>query len=96
MRLMSWRNRSYPLRITVDGQEVFAGATPISLGYVHLPLRPATGSHLKIEMTAPALGRDGITIKELGNARDPAASGMGIKNAETLSIAEVEIYQPLP
>jgi len=95
MKLWSWRNRSYPIRITVDGQEVFAGATPISYGYVHLPLRPVTGSHLRIELTAPARGRDGITIKELGNARDPAASGVGLKNAETLSISEIEIYQPL-
>ena len=95
MKLMSWRNRSYPIRITVDGQEVFAGATPISYGYVHLPLRPVSGSHLRIELTAPARGRDGITIKELGNARDPAASGLGLKNAETLSISEIEIYQPL-
>lgn len=95
VKLMSWRNRSYPIRVTVDGQEVFAGDTPISLGYVHLPLRPAAGSHLRIEMTAPARGQDGITIKELGNARDPAASGVGLRNAETLSIAEVEIYRQL-
>ena len=93
MKLMSWRNRSYPIRITVDGQEVFAGATPIGYGYVHLPLRPVTGSHLRIELTAPARGRDGITIKELGNARDPDASGLGLKNASTLSISEIEIYQ---
>jgi len=95
MKLMSWRNRSYPIRITVDGQEVFAGSTPISYGYVHLPLRPVTGSHLRIELTAPARGRGGINLKELANVRDAAASGVGLNNAETLSISEVEIYQPM-
>ena len=95
MKLMSWRSRSYPIRVTVDGQEVFAGATPVSLGYVHLPLRPVTGSHLRIELTAPARGQDGINIRELANIRDAAATGAGLDRAGTLSIAEVEIYQPM-
>ena len=95
MKLMSWRNRSYPLRITVDGQEVFSGATPVSLGYVHLQLRPVAGSHLKIQLTAPARGQGGINITELANTRDAAATGVGLDSAGTLSIAEIEIYQPV-
>jgi hypothetical protein len=93
MKLLSWRNRSYPLRITVDGAEVFAGATPISLGYVTIPLKPVTGKSLKIEMTGPARGQSGINITELANARDPAATGVGLSSANTLSLVEVEIYQ---
>jgi len=56
IKLMSWRNRSYPIRITVDGTEVFAELTPVSLGYVHLPLKPMMGTRLRIQLTAPAPG----------------------------------------
>lgn len=96
MKLMSWRNRSYPIRVTVDGQEVFAGATPASLGYVTVPLKPVKGSRLKIELTAPARGKDGFTFTELASTRDAAATGAGMTNSGTLSIAEAEIYQAPP
>ena len=92
MKLIGWRSRTYPLRISVDGQEVFAGSTPVSYGYVHLPLQPATGSRLRVELTAPPRGRGGINIQELTNVRDPAASGMGSPGVAPLSIAEIEIY----
>jgi len=90
---MSWRNRSYPIRITVDGTEVFAGATPVSLGYVHLPLKPMMGTRLRIQLTAPAQGQGGINLTELTNVRDSAATGVGVTDNGTLSIVEVEIHQ---
>jgi hypothetical protein len=93
MKLLGWRSRSYPLRITVDGVEVFAGSTAVSLGYVTLPLKPAKGKSLKIEMTGPVRGQGGIEIAELANTRDPAATGAGLAGAATLSLVEVEIYQ---
>src|SRR6266700_8103312 len=93
VKLMSWRNRSYPIRITVDSQEVFAGATPVSLGYVHLPLKPVTGERLRIQLTAPAQGQGGINLTELTNTRDSAATGVGVTDNGTLSIVEVEIHQ---
>ena len=95
LKVMGWRTRSYPIRITVDGEEVFRGDTPVSLGYVHLPLRPVHGSHLRIELTAPAYGQGGINLTELANPRDAAATGVGLDNSAILSIAEVEIY-PAP
>lgn len=96
LKLMSWRNRSYPIRITVDGNEVFAGATSVSLGYVHLLLKPVSGSHLRIELTAPARGQGGINLTELANTRDAAATGVGLESSGILSIAEVEIYPTRP
>lgn len=52
LKLANWRNRSYPLRITVDDKQVFKGETPRSLGYVTLAFPPVTGSNLKIELGA--------------------------------------------
>src|SRR5262249_14176871 len=51
LKLSGWRERSYPLRILVDDEEVFRGNTPRSLGYVTLRLRPIKGRSLKIELT---------------------------------------------
>src|SRR5262249_34826760 len=65
IKLTSWRQRSYPLRITVDGEEVYRGATPRSLGYVTLPLKPVTGKSLKIELIKSAETREGFNITEL-------------------------------
>jgi hypothetical protein len=93
MKLMSWRNRSYPIRVTVDGVEVFKGETPVSLGYVTIPLKQASGKSLKIEMTGAAHAQSGINLTELANTRDPAATGVGLTGNATLSLAEVEIYK---
>jgi beta-galactosidase len=93
IKLMSWRNRSYPVRITVDDKEVFADTAPTSLGYVHLPLKPVTGTRLRIQLTAPAQGQGGINLTELANTKDSAATGVGLTSNGTLSIVEVEIYQ---
>src|SRR5438093_889858 len=43
LKLGGWRQKSYPLRITVDGKEAWSGVTPKSLGYVTLPLKPTLG-----------------------------------------------------
>jgi len=93
MKLMSWRNRCYPIRITVNGKEVFAGTTPVSLGYVHLPLKPVTGTHMRIQLTAPAQGQGGINLTELADTKEGAATGVGLTSNGTLSIVEVEIHQ---
>ncbi len=92
LKLGNWRQRSYPIRIAVDGQEVFAGLTPTSLGYVTLPLKPAIGKSLKIELTGKPIDNDTTNIREL-NAQNNSASDPANSDARgTLSIIEVEIY----
>jgi mono/diheme cytochrome c family protein len=44
LKLIGWRLRSYPLRITMDGVTVYEGVPAKSLGYVTLPLKPVKGS----------------------------------------------------
>jgi beta-galactosidase len=92
IKLTGWRQRSYPLRITVDGEEVYRGATPRSLGYVTLPLKPVTGKNLKIELIKSAETREGFNITEL----EPQSGGSNNPNDEpsgTLSIVEFECYE---
>jgi len=92
LKLSNWRQRSYPLRVTVDGQEVFRGNTPRSLGYVTLPLKPAAGRSVKIELMSAAVAREDFNINELENHKNAAAGDTNQENG-TLSIIEAEFYE---
>ncbi|HEX2854544.1 MAG TPA: DUF4982 domain-containing protein [Opitutaceae bacterium] len=95
MKLTGWRQRSYPVRITVDGEEVFNGLTPRGLGYVTLPLKPHTGRSLKIELVDTAANRDAFNIVELGNQKENASTGADRLKPGTLSIVEAEFYETI-
>mgnify|MGYP001605623152 CR=1 FL=1 len=95
MKLSGWRQRSYPIRITVDGQEVYRGTTPLSLGYVTLPLRPVMGKTVKVELVAAAKVGDGFNIRELADQTN-ASTGDERQGQGTLSIVEIECYEPAP
>ncbi len=94
MKLSGWRQRSYPLRITVDDQEVYRGNTPRSLGYVTLPLKAVTGQRVRISLISAASTRDGFNITELENQQN-AATGDERTGSGTLSMVEVEFYEPI-
>jgi beta-galactosidase len=95
MRLSGWRSTSYPIRVSVDGKEAWAGATPKSLGYVTLAFKPVRGKTVKIELIGPARTSDDdfdlteVTGKKLTEGREGGKS-------TTLAIGEAEIYGPLP
>ena len=45
LKLTGWRRRSYPIEILADnGEVIYSGSTPTSLGYVNLPLARADGT----------------------------------------------------
>ncbi|MGH1559197.1 hypothetical protein ACRAWD_18940 [Caulobacter segnis] len=70
LKLIGWRLRSYPLRITMDGRTVYEGVPAKSLGYVVLPLKPLKGSRLRIALTAPTVDRDAFgKIVEVNGAK---------------------------
>ncbi|HWI58349.1 MAG TPA: DUF4982 domain-containing protein, partial [Bacillota bacterium] len=93
LKLAGWRQRSYPLRITVDGQEVFRGPTPRSLGYVTLPLCPVMGKCLKIELLGSSSNQDAFAMTELAEETN-ASTGSERLGRGSLSIVETELYQP--
>ena len=96
LKLKGWRTQSYPVRILVDDRVVFEGSTPRSLGYVTFAFPPAMGRSLKIELTGSASNRDAFgQIIEIPGTPDPQSSA-GSNNAKgTLSIIEIEIYEPV-
>lgn len=95
-KLTGWRERGYPIRILVDGREVFRGTTPRSLGYVTLPLAPAAeGQAVRIELLAAGAAGDGFgAITEVADQRNAGTGAAGVR-ARALSIVEAEFYEPV-
>jgi len=91
LKMGGWRSKSYPLRVTVDGKDAYAGTTPKSLGYVTLPLKPTPGKTVRIALAGDIDEKDGfgmveVTGKKLEDAK--AGGGKGI-----LEIVEAEIHE---
>lgn len=95
LKLIGWRLRSYPLRITMDGVTVYEGEPAKSLGYVTLPLKPVKGSRLRIALTGPTVDRDAFgKIVEITGARAGLDTGAEkVPTGGALGIIEAELYR---
>jgi beta-galactosidase len=95
MKTAGFRARSYPLRISVDGREVWRGATPRSLGYVTLPLQPVDGRTVKIEVLGGSEARDAFGgITELLDQKN-ATTGEENVGAGEFGLIEIEFYESI-
>ncbi|HWW74975.1 MAG TPA: DUF4982 domain-containing protein, partial [Pyrinomonadaceae bacterium] len=95
LKLAGWRTQSYPVRILVDDRVVFSGNTPRSLGYVTFTFPPVVGRSLRVELTGSASDRDAFgDIVEIPGTPDPQSSAGKGGGKSTLSIIEMEIYEP--
>ena len=93
-KFAGFRARSYPIRVLVDGQEVFRGATKRSLGYVTLPLKPVEGRSLTIEVLGGADAKDAFGgISEVEDQKNATTGEQNVRAGE-LGIAEIEFYEP--
>jgi hypothetical protein len=95
LKLIGWRLRSYPLRITMDGVTVYEGAPAKSLGYVTLPLKPVKGRKLRIALTGPTVDRDAFgKIVEITGAKAGLDTGAEkVAAGGGLGIIEAELYR---
>jgi hypothetical protein len=94
LKFAGWRTQSYPIRITVDDKEVFAGQTPRSLGYVTIKFAAMAGRSMKIELTGSASNRDAFgNIIEIPGTPDPQSAAGRKPSNGTLGIVEAEIYE---
>jgi beta-galactosidase len=92
LKLAGWRQRSYPVRIIVDGQEVFKGETPKGMGYVTLPLKLVSGKSVKIELIGVASDNDSIKLVEVAN-QAIVDTGADRTSKGVLAIVEAEFYE---
>ena len=97
LKLVGWRSRSYPLRISLDGRTVWQGQTERQLGYAVLAFAPATGQVLRITQTGTVEDRDGFgRIVELNNARSAGDTGADtVPPGWTLAIVEADFHGPV-
>ncbi len=95
LKLNNFRSRSYPIRILVDGREVFAGNTTTSLGYCNIICKPSTGSKVRIELVNASKSAGETTTEVSGKKLDDGVSRNDANAKGRLSIIEVEIYSSL-
>lgn len=88
----SWRRKSYPIRILLDGKEAFSGKTIPSLGYVTLPLQQSIAKKVRVELTGDTEDGDAFGMVEVTGKKLPDASDGDSSNL--LEIIETEIYGP--
>jgi beta-galactosidase len=93
-KFAGWRGRVLPIRITVDGQEVFQGPTPRGMGYFTLSFKPMSARTVKIEALGTAETKDAFAgVTELANQKN-ASTGDEQLAAAALSVVEIEFYEP--
>jgi beta-galactosidase len=98
LKLNGFRQRRYPLRITLDGRKVWEGLTPTTLGYCDLKFAvPTKGSKLRVTLTGPPINTS-LEVTELnGNAATATSLSLGKQVNPVLSVVEAEIYKsPAP
>ena len=99
LKLTGWRKREYPLQIFADSTLVWEGKTPVSLGYVHLPLKAVPhASSITIRLQGAASDNDQFgNVKELAepvaNELDLFKAKDGDKVRSELRIVEVDFLQ---
>lgn len=95
LKMNNFRTRSYPLRITIDGEEVYRDSTDRSLGYFTARFKPTLGKNLKIELLdSKAEARDFFGMVEVTGKKLDDGVVRDDKNARgRISIVEVEIYE---
>ena len=94
LKLNNFRTRVYPLRISVDGKEVFADTTQRSLGYFTAICKPQKGKKVRIELAQLTKDEAGNAMPEVGGKKLDDGVARDDKNAKgTLSIIEAEVYE---
>ena len=93
MKLDNWRFRTYPVRFTIDGKQVYAGNTDKSLGYITISCNGVIGKRLRIELTGTHADHDGYEYEELDPAKQAAEiSKRNNEGKGMLGIVEIEVY----
>ncbi|MEO5910615.1 MAG: DUF4982 domain-containing protein [Pelobium sp.] len=95
LKLNGFRTKQYPIRILVDGKEVYKGLTDRSLGYVTLKCLPTKGKVVTVLLADNSLLDDKPQMAEMNgkNLDDGNSAAMNAKGS--LGIIEAEIYRSL-
>jgi hypothetical protein len=94
IKLNKFRSKSYNLRVSLDGREIFKGATQTTLGYYTIQCTAKKGKKVKIELLKGESHKEkdaGVEVngKKLDDGLAEKVNGSG----ESLSIIEVDFYE---
>lgn len=105
IKLTGWRRRSYPIEVYADSVLVWSGKTPMSLGYVSLPLKSTddTGRQIqasKISIRLKGASTDSEAFGQITELAAPVANELDLYKAKDgdkvkneLRIVEVDLLQ---
>lgn len=100
IKLTGWRQRSYPLEVYADGELIWSGDTPRSLGYVHLNTRPVLARNITLKLKGTIVNSD--AFGQIVEVVEPAAGELdlfkakdGDKTGNELRIVEINFLETL-
>ncbi|MDR0572987.1 MAG: DUF4982 domain-containing protein [Tannerella sp.] len=100
IKLTGWRRRSYPLEIFAGKELVWSGETDMSLGYVHLPVKPVRTNEITIRLKGATLDSDafGQIVEVVATAAgelDLFKAEGGDRTNNELRIVEIDFLETL-
>lgn len=97
LKLAGWNARSYPLRITVDGEMVWQGGTERTLGYEQITFPATAGKVVRITQVGPTANRDAFrNIVEVDATLTAGNTGADeVKEGWQLGIVEADFHGPV-
>jgi beta-galactosidase len=93
LKLNNFRTRTYPVKISVDGQVVFKDTTTRNLGYFTARFAPAKGRIIKIELYATGEIKEVMGTEVNGKKLDDGVIRNDANAKGIFSIIEAEFYQ---
>ncbi|MNQ57598.1 hypothetical protein D3C85_717620 [compost metagenome] len=95
LKLNGFRSKTYPLRISVDGKEVFNGESKTSLGYFTATCKPTKGKTVTIQLLGSGKEKENaaIGVEVNGKKLDDGVNRAETKLKGGLSIIEAEVYE---
>ena len=94
LKLNNFRTRTYPIKISIDGKEVFKASTTRNLGYFTASFKPTTGKKIKIELMGSSEMKDDNSKEVNGKKLDDGVARNDANSKGSFAIIEAEIYGP--
>ncbi len=94
-KLNNFRTRSYPIRVLVDGKEVFNGNTATGLGYCNIVCKRLTGVKVRIELVKSSNLTGETSTEVSGKKLDDGVTRNDANSKGRISIIEVEVYEEI-
>lgn len=94
LKLADWRKRSYPLDIYAGDTLIWSGETDMSLGYIHLDVKPVRTREITIRLKGVGNEKDAFgQIVELVAPNDLDKKDNSSKKTHKLRIIEIEFKE---